>query len=108
GFGTSDMLATAFMAQRLLPNMGGLSKLGSLPGGATDPLGGGRSGPIHAGAAVMGATMLGSAPRGMGSNGGASQHGMGGSVPKLGGPPSTSVPLLPGPTDWERLCHEPR
>jgi type IV secretion system protein TrbL len=99
GFGTSEMLTTAFMAQRLLPNMGGLSKLGSMPGGATDPPSGGRSGPIRAGAAVMGATMLGSAPRGMGPSGGAPQHGMGGSVPKLGGPSGSSVPLLPGPTE---------
>src|SRR5262249_54061990 len=94
GFGTSELLASGFMAQRLMPSMRGLGKLGSLPAGATDPLDGGssgRSGPIRAGAAVLGATLLGSAPRGMGPGGGAPQHGMSGSVPKLGGPTLGSV-----------------
>src|SRR5262249_9968935 len=65
GFGTSELLASAFMARRMMPSMGGLSKLGSLPAGATDPLGGGgtgRAGPIRAGAAVMAATMISAAP----------------------------------------------
>src|SRR5262249_31006317 len=89
GFGTSELLASAFMAQRLIRSMSGLGKLGSLPAGATDPLGRGGTGghgPIRAGAEVLGAAMLGDAPRGMGSRGGAQHQGMGGSVPKLGGP----------------------
>jgi len=102
GFGTSELLASAFIAQRIMPNMSGWGKLGSLPAGATDPLGRGGTegqGPIRAGAAVLGATMIGHAPRGMGPSGGTQHQGMGGSIPKLGGPTSSSVPLLTGPTE---------
>jgi type IV secretion system protein TrbL len=86
GFGAGEIIASAFMAQRMVPAM----KI-DYGGGTYKPRGGtagGPAGPFRAGAAMMGAPALTSAPRGLGPD---RRHpALPGSVPKLG---------LPAPDD---------
>jgi type IV secretion system protein TrbL len=83
GFGAGEVIASAFMATRMMPSMK-IDYGGGKDRGLGDGSRGGASGPWRAGPAIMSAPVLGSAPRGLGPEG--KNPALMQSVPRLGLP----------------------